>query len=433
MVNSQVNVATRSRDYSSPQTVPGLESPPPPETPLHIEKPEPPSRITKGVLKHSTHNMNARDTQNYSIVEDLVQTPCAMSALEVLQTCPSWRNALLYALGALDPSGSKVIKFDVTNVKPCLPYHVAFQIHVGYSKYTIKHVVVDEGATTCVMSLICWKSLVSLTLSQYPTMLTAFDGRSFHSHGILHSFPVHLGGKKVEVYVEVVDAPLDYNLLLGRNWTYAMNVFISSVFCTLCFPHDGRIVVIYHLSFAYNSPSASVGPSIPVIDNSQSTTKNIGVRMYSSLMGTFNFMALIHHVYAMSSRPVSLESSIPFRTSYFNDPWNLPSLTASCEGQSHDGMTMPLSAVEIAYQDVFDSSTDPDPITSQMDEEDPVLKLVWATSSSYSHEYLDDNFPLDEVIIEAMNGSNKPWDDMHHRSYLSQSLLESNKMNFDIL
>jgi hypothetical protein len=89
MVNSQVNVATGSRNYSSPQNVPSLESPPPPETPLHIKKIEPLPRIPKGVLKCSTHNPIARFAQNYSIVENLVQTPCAMSALEVLQTCPS--------------------------------------------------------------------------------------------------------------------------------------------------------------------------------------------------------------------------------------------------------------------------------------------------------------------------------------------------------
>jgi hypothetical protein len=97
MVNSQVNVVTQSRDYSSSQTVPGLESPPPSETPLHIEKPEPLPPIPKGVIKRSTHNPNARATQNYSIVEDLGQTPCAMSTLEVFQTCPSQRNALLSA------------------------------------------------------------------------------------------------------------------------------------------------------------------------------------------------------------------------------------------------------------------------------------------------------------------------------------------------
>jgi hypothetical protein len=301
MVKSEVNVATQSRDYSSLQTVPDIESPPPLETPLQIEKPEPSPRISKGLLKRSTHNPNARATQNYYIVEDLGQTPCAMSDLEVLQMCPSQRNALLSALGALDPSRSKVIKFDVTDVKPHLPYHVAFQIHVGYLKYTIKRNVVDEGAATCVMSLVCWKSLGSPTLSQSPTMLTAFDGRSFRPHIILPAFLIQIGGKMVEVDVEVVDAPLDYNLLLGRNWNYAMTAIVSSVFHTLCFPHDGRIVAIDQLSFAYASPSASIGPLIPVVENSLPTTENIGVELYSSLMGTFNFMASVHHIYSMFS------------------------------------------------------------------------------------------------------------------------------------
>jgi hypothetical protein len=102
MVDAKIDVATRSRDYSSKQTIHGLESPPPPpETTLQIEKPEPQPRIPKGVLKHSTHNPNARAADNYSIVEDLGQTPCDMSSLEVFQTCPSERNALLSALGAL--------------------------------------------------------------------------------------------------------------------------------------------------------------------------------------------------------------------------------------------------------------------------------------------------------------------------------------------
>jgi hypothetical protein len=41
MVKYEVNVATRSSDYNYPQTVPSLESPPPSETPLQIEKLEP--------------------------------------------------------------------------------------------------------------------------------------------------------------------------------------------------------------------------------------------------------------------------------------------------------------------------------------------------------------------------------------------------------
>ena len=50
---------------------------------------------SNGFLCKTTHNPNARATQKYSIVEDLAQAPCAMSALEVLRSCPTQRKALL--------------------------------------------------------------------------------------------------------------------------------------------------------------------------------------------------------------------------------------------------------------------------------------------------------------------------------------------------
>jgi hypothetical protein len=61
------------------------------------------------------------------------------------------------------------------------------------------------------------ESYRSPTLSKSSNMLNYFDGHSFHPHGILPTFLVHLGGKTVKVEVELVDAPLDYKLLLGRN------------------------------------------------------------------------------------------------------------------------------------------------------------------------------------------------------------------------
>ena len=80
-------VVTRAMDYGSSQLDLGKE-PAPPESPLCIEtpmdKPATAPCIPKGILKHSGHNPNAQVAQNYSIVEDLGQTPCAMSALEVL-------------------------------------------------------------------------------------------------------------------------------------------------------------------------------------------------------------------------------------------------------------------------------------------------------------------------------------------------------------
>ena len=90
--------------------------------------------------------------------------------------------------------------------------------------------MIDEGAAASVMYFSCWKGLGSPTLSNLGNMLTAFDGILFQSHDIIPSLEVQLGGKTVAIEVEVVDAPLDYNILLGRNWIYNMQVVALSLF-----------------------------------------------------------------------------------------------------------------------------------------------------------------------------------------------------------
>ena len=49
----------------------------------------------------------------------------------------------------------------------------------------------------------------------------------------------------------VVQGPLDFNLLLGCDYVYAMKVVVSIVFRVMHFRHDGKIVTIYHLFFCY--------------------------------------------------------------------------------------------------------------------------------------------------------------------------------------
>ena len=82
-------VVTHAKDYGSSQPNLGKETDPP-GSPLHIEKPMDKPKVAphipKGVLKCLGHNPNAQATQNYSVVEDLGHTPCAMSTLEVLQS-----------------------------------------------------------------------------------------------------------------------------------------------------------------------------------------------------------------------------------------------------------------------------------------------------------------------------------------------------------
>ena len=73
----------------------------------------------------------------------------------------------------------------------------------------------------------------------------------------------------MSIEVEVVDAPLDYNLLLGHNWIYNMRVVVYSIFCVILFPFKDWIVMIEQQSFDNSRLSALSGSIIPVIDNSK--------------------------------------------------------------------------------------------------------------------------------------------------------------------
>jgi hypothetical protein len=185
MVKIDAFITTRAHDYSKPSASEKGKEAEIPYLPLQIEKTlgETMTRIPKGAFKRASHNPNARAAQNYFVVEDLSQTPCAMSALEVLQSCPAQRKSLLTALGSTETCNLGTIMLDMTDLKPRFPYHVAFQIVVAHPMKTftrnIFRTVVDEGASTCVMSLACWKAIDQPELSPSPTLLTTFDGRSF--------------------------------------------------------------------------------------------------------------------------------------------------------------------------------------------------------------------------------------------------------------
>ena len=62
-----------------------------------------------------------------------------------------------------------------------------------------------------------------------------------------------------------MDAPLDYNLLLGRNWFYDMTVVASTVFRTLQFPHLGRIVTIDQLDFCTPDVTTPTENNVPLL------------------------------------------------------------------------------------------------------------------------------------------------------------------------
>lgn len=46
-------------------------------------------------------------------------------------------------------------------------------------------------------------------------LFKVFDEHTFKPHEMISAFLVELGGKNLSVEFEVVDAPIDYNFLLG--------------------------------------------------------------------------------------------------------------------------------------------------------------------------------------------------------------------------
>ena len=122
------------------------------------------------------------------------------------------------------------------------------------------------------------------------------------------------------IEVEVVDAPLDYNLLLGRNWMYSMQAVVSSVFCIVCFPHNGNIVTIDQMAFKNPPVSASSEASVPKFEHSQPATGSVGVGMYPSLMETFSCLAPVLMIGSSFDGASTCTRSVPFRTSHMGDP-----------------------------------------------------------------------------------------------------------------
>jgi len=124
---------------------------------------------------------------------------------------------LLSTISGINSADLDLISFDLDSHIPRLPHRISFLIQVIINSKLIHHTVIDEGASTCIMSVACLKAIGSPTLRQSPTTLEAFDGRESRPYGIIQHLPITLEGKTVEVEVEVIDANLTYNLLLGRS------------------------------------------------------------------------------------------------------------------------------------------------------------------------------------------------------------------------
>jgi hypothetical protein len=163
------------------------------------------------------------------------------------------------------PPSPRMVSFDWNDLfEPRLPYYDPFQIRVQVNSTNIYQCIVDEGASASILSSLVWKVLGSPELVSSSHELLAFDRRPSEYLGVLPQLPISLGGKIILVDVIVVQGPLDFNMLLGCDYVYAMNVVVSTLFRVMHFPHNGSIVTIDQLTSDNNHPNSTLFQTTPL-------------------------------------------------------------------------------------------------------------------------------------------------------------------------
>jgi hypothetical protein len=97
--------------------------------------------------------------------------------------------------------------------------------------------------------------------------------------------------------------PLDFNMLLGRDYVHAMKAVVSTLFCMMNFPHNISIIIIDHLSPDNHHPSSISAQFSPLCVPS--------VRLDSSLPQV-NYVAS-YPPCSIASEKVSLQLCSPSR------------------------------------------------------------------------------------------------------------------------
>ena len=186
---------------------------------------------------------------------------------------------------------------------------------------------------------------------------------------------------------------------------YNMQVVTSSLFCIVCFPHNGKIVTIDQMTFKNPPIIASSEASVLKVEHSQPATGSVGVGMYPSLMGTFSCLAPVLMIGSSFYGASTSMRSVPFHTSHMGDPWILPSSSPSSESIK---TSVPLPVVMIAYQDNLQSTVEPCSSSSLTEEEYPYVLPAWEVQSSHAHDCLDTVFLQMKRLLRLC------WELSHH-------------------
>jgi hypothetical protein len=80
------------------------------------------------------------------------------------------------------------------------------------------------------MSKTVWQKLGSPKLIPSAITLRYYDEQPSSPKGLFQNVPIELEGKAILIDIEVIDTPLNYNILFGHSYMYAMKAMASSVY-----------------------------------------------------------------------------------------------------------------------------------------------------------------------------------------------------------
>jgi hypothetical protein len=130
--------------------------------------------------------------------------------------------------------------------------------------------------------------------------------------------PLNSEAKPFSSNIEVIDVTLDYNILFRRSYMYAMEAVASSVFRTIMFPHNGKIVTLDQLSYYEPNPSANVDNILPLIHTNQDVYPLVemgpGIFKDPSLLGTYHGAPPLlppNQVCVITSNQSHIEDTLP--------------------------------------------------------------------------------------------------------------------------
>jgi hypothetical protein len=328
----EVLLQTQTRQYSAPiDSVPTTSdtNPTTNRPPLMIPLPnaQPPLCIPHIPLRRNINNPQARVAHNYSLVDDLAQSPAAMLVLEVLQTCPT-QQSHYFTLGQstlLILTSSPLILIVGNPISPLWSLS-KYRLKFRTSPFTIALLMKVHPHASCPKPY--GRNWVPLSSYHQPSLLELMMDDHPLLKGSFKMSPSNSGEKLSSLTLKLSTPHWITTSCLGSSYMYAMKFVASSIFHTMMFPHNGKIVTIDQVSHYEPNPSSNIDNILPFVHTNPKAYPLIkmGPNIFKdpSFLGTYHGAPpLIHpstQVCAISSNGTTSEDTLsPTKTSISPD------------------------------------------------------------------------------------------------------------------